>query len=69
MRDSGTITKLPVVGEDNLPDRIVLNVTREQLEAAPAYEDVEEAGAEGAAGGEGATEAPAPGTEAPADAR
>jgi hypothetical protein len=31
----------PVVGDDNLPDRIVLNVTREQLEAAPAYEDIE----------------------------
>ncbi|MBO6903310.1 MAG: PRC-barrel domain-containing protein [Rhizobiaceae bacterium] len=31
----------PVVGEDNLPDRIVLNVTREALEAAPAYSDVE----------------------------
>jgi sporulation protein YlmC with PRC-barrel domain len=32
----------PVVGEDNLPDRIVLNVTREELEAAPAYDDVAE---------------------------
>ncbi len=32
----------PVVGSDNLPDRIVLNVTREELEAAPAYEDVAE---------------------------
>lgn len=32
----------PVVGQDNLPDRIVLNVTREELEAAPAYEDVAE---------------------------
>jgi hypothetical protein len=32
----------PVVGQDNLPDRIVLNVTREELEAAPAYEDVQE---------------------------
>lgn len=31
----------PVVGEDNLPDRIVLNVTREALEAAPAYSDIE----------------------------
>jgi hypothetical protein len=31
----------PVVGEDNLPSRIVLNVTREALEAAPAYDDVE----------------------------
>jgi hypothetical protein len=30
----------PVVGQDNLPDRIVLNVTREELEAAPAYDDV-----------------------------
>ncbi|MBO0661878.1 PRC-barrel domain-containing protein [Jiella sp. CQZ9-1] len=27
----------PVVGEDNLPDRIVLNVSRDQLENAPAY--------------------------------
>ncbi|MEF2546878.1 PRC-barrel domain-containing protein [Aurantimonas sp. E1-2-R+4] len=33
----------PVVGEDNLPDRIVLNVSREQLEAAPAYGEPEEA--------------------------
>ncbi|WP_331819656.1 PRC-barrel domain-containing protein [Aurantimonas sp. A2-1-M11] len=32
----------PVVGEDNLPDRIVLNVTREQLEQAPAYGEPEE---------------------------
>jgi hypothetical protein len=32
----------PVVGRDNLPDRIVLNVTREELEAAPAYDDVAE---------------------------
>lgn len=31
----------PVVGQDNLPDRIVLNVTRAELEAAPAYADVE----------------------------
>jgi sporulation protein YlmC with PRC-barrel domain len=46
----------PVVGEDNLPDRIVLNVTREELEAVPAYEDLE-----GVIGTE------APGTEAPAD--
>lgn len=58
----------PVVGEDNLPDRIVLNVTREQLEAAPAYEDVEEADAEGPAV-EGVAETPAPGTEAPAEAQ
>lgn len=36
----------PVVGEDNLPDRIVLNVTREQLEAAPAYEDVQKGNVE-----------------------
>ena len=32
----------PVVGQDNLPNRIVLNVTREELEAAPAYDDVRE---------------------------
>ncbi|MCE7030413.1 PRC-barrel domain-containing protein [Jiella avicenniae] len=31
----------PVVGEDNLPDRIVLNVSREQLENAPAYGEPE----------------------------
>ena len=34
----------PVVGEDNLPDRIVLNVTREELENAPAYGEPETAG-------------------------
>lgn len=33
----------PVVGKDNLPDRIVLNVSREQLEAAPAYGEPEQA--------------------------
>ncbi|ORE88124.1 PRC-barrel domain-containing protein [Aurantimonas sp. 22II-16-19i] len=32
----------PVVGEDNLPDRIVLNVSREQLEEAPAFGEPEE---------------------------
>ncbi|NDW06233.1 PRC-barrel domain-containing protein [Jiella pacifica] len=31
----------PVVGDDNLPDRIVLNVSREQLEDAPAYGEPE----------------------------
>ena len=31
----------PVVGEDNLPDRIVLNVSREDLEKAPAYGEPE----------------------------
>lgn len=36
------VDESPVVGRDNLPDRIVLNVTREELEAAPAYDDVEE---------------------------
>lgn len=51
----------PVVGQDNLPDRIVLNVTREELEAAPAYEDVEEGTADAAGG------AVAPATDAPAD--
>lgn len=60
----------PVVGQDNLPDRIVLNVTREQLETAPAYEDVEEAGAEGGgAGGTGVVETPAVGTQPPAGAQ
>ena len=34
----------PVVGEDNLPDRIVLNVTREELESAPAYGEPEGSG-------------------------
>ena len=28
------------IGEDGLPDRIVLNVTRQQLEDAPAFEGV-----------------------------
>lgn len=52
----------PVVGEDNLPDRIVLNVTREELEAAPAYGDVEEGvtgGGDDSATMETETEAPA----------
>lgn len=39
----------PVVGEDNLPDRIVLNVSREQLESAPAYGEPEEEGEDDAA--------------------
>lgn len=34
----------PVLGEDNLPDRIVLNVSREELENAPAYGEPEDAG-------------------------
>ncbi len=34
----------PVVGDDNLPDRIVLNVSREQLENAPAYGEPEDEG-------------------------
>nr|WP_254004807.1 PRC-barrel domain-containing protein [Pleomorphomonas sp. NRK KF1] len=29
------------IGDDGLPDRIILNVTREQLEQAPAFEGVE----------------------------
>jgi hypothetical protein len=29
------------IGEDGLPDRIVLNVTRQQLEDAPAFEGVQ----------------------------
>ncbi|WP_246233232.1 PRC-barrel domain-containing protein [Aurantimonas aggregata] len=40
MTASTTETVTPVVGEDNLPDRIVLNVTREELENAPAYGEV-----------------------------
>ncbi|MEB2848351.1 PRC-barrel domain-containing protein [Endobacterium cereale] len=31
------------IGEDGLPERIVLNVTRQQLEEAPAFEGVESA--------------------------
>lgn len=54
----------PVVGEDNLPDRIVLNVTREELEAAPAYEDVQEGIDTGATS---ATEAPMEEPAAPAE--
>jgi hypothetical protein len=30
----------PVFGEDGLPDRVILSVTREQLEDAPAFEGV-----------------------------
>jgi len=52
----------PVVGEDNLPDRIVLNVSREQLEQAPAYNEPEEAD-EGMAEADGGA---ADGTMAPA---
>jgi cytoskeletal protein RodZ len=40
---STTETVTPVVGEDNLPDRIVLNVTREELENAAAYGEAEDA--------------------------
>ncbi len=49
----------PVVGEDNLPDRIVLAVTREELEAAPAYGEPE-TGEETDAGTGGMAPAPAP---------
>ncbi|MBR0555469.1 PRC-barrel domain-containing protein [Ciceribacter sp. L1K23] len=33
------------IGEDGLPDRIILNVTREELENAPAFEGVRAEGA------------------------
>ena len=61
----------PVVGEDNLPDRIVLNVTREQLDSAPAFgepQDTASPAAGGAAPMSGDTAAPAGGmsTDAPA---
>ena len=63
----------PVVGEDNLPDRIVLNVTREELESAPAYGeeaddmDNDDAAATGAAPTTPATDSGmAPASNAPA---
>lgn len=58
----------PVVGEDNLPDRIVLNVSREQLEQAPAYNEPEEAddGMAEADGGAAADGTMAPAGDAPA---
>lgn len=40
MADSGMAVD---VGSDNLPERIVLNVTRQQLEDAPAFEGVDAA--------------------------
>jgi cytoskeletal protein RodZ len=43
MTASTTETVTPVVGEDNLPDRIVLNVTRDELENAAAYGEAEDA--------------------------
>ena len=60
----------PVVGDDNLPDRIVLNVTREQLESAPAFgepEDTAGSAAGNAAPMSGDAAAPAGGmsTDAP----
>ncbi|MEH6721460.1 MAG: PRC-barrel domain-containing protein [Aurantimonas endophytica] len=45
----------PVVGEDNLPDRIVLNVTREELENAPAYGEADDGTDDAAATGSAAT--------------
>ena len=51
----------PVVGEDNLPDKIVLNVSREQLENAPAYGEPEDDGADDAADGSAAPTDPAAG--------
>ncbi|WP_245198267.1 PRC-barrel domain-containing protein [Jiella mangrovi] len=63
----------PVVGEDNLPDRIVLNVSREQLEQAPAYGEPESEG-EDSESGEASTDPasgdasqPASGDTAPAN--
>ncbi|WP_185982925.1 PRC-barrel domain-containing protein [Aureimonas mangrovi] len=56
--EADTAEAPPVIGEDNLPDRIVLNVTRDELEAAPAYGEPEDAAAD-AGGGE---TAPAGGT-------
>jgi len=38
---TGDQTAAVQIGEDGLPDRIVLNVTREQLENAPAFEGVQ----------------------------
>ena len=43
MTASTTETVTPVVGDDNLPDRIVLNVTLEELENATAYGEAEDA--------------------------
>ncbi|MFD2237098.1 PRC-barrel domain-containing protein [Aureimonas populi] len=40
--DTAAAPATPTVGDDNLPDRIVLNVTREELEAAPAYGEPED---------------------------
>lgn len=54
----------PVVGEDNLPDRIVLNVSRDQLEKAPAYGEPEDEGSDDAASSEPASgDASQPATE------
>ena len=60
----------PVVGDDNLPDRIVLNVTREELENAPAYDAPEEAAAPDAPAADDATSSTgdAAGSAAPAPA-
>lgn len=64
----------PVVGEDNLPDRIVLNVSREQLEQAPAYGEPEEesdstdSGMTSTDPASGDASQPATGTTAPAPA-
>lgn len=67
MTASTTETVTPVIGDDNLPDRIVLNVTRDQLENATAYGEVEDASdmdTTGAAPATGTGMAPA--SEAPA---
>ncbi|NDV88970.1 hypothetical protein GTW51_20005 [Aurantimonas aggregata] len=69
MTASTTETVTPVVGEDNLPDRIVLNVTREELENAAAYgeaEDADDMGMTGAAPAEPAgSTGMAPASETP----
>ncbi len=70
MTASTTETVTPVVGEDNLPDRIVLNVTRDELENAAAYgeaEDADDMDTTGAAPAEPAgSTGMAPASEAPA---
>lgn len=38
--DTQTAANTVQIGEDGLPDRIILNVSRQQLEDAPAFEDV-----------------------------
>lgn len=52
----------PVIGDDNLPDRIVLAVTREELDAAPAYGEPETGEADDTTAPAGGAVAPAGGT-------